>query len=234
MSPAPPPGQPIDVRHRADEDASMSGTVLLVGTRKGLWIGTSDEAREDWEFTGPHYDMEEVYSCMVDTRSDPPRLFAGASSSWLGPQVRWSDDLGETWQETPGRRHPVPRGHRRDASSGSGSSSPGVERRDGLGRHRARRRLALDRPRRDVRPRAAALGPPAPPGVGRGLRRPGLPHDPAAPAPTRTRSRSRSRPAASTRPTTAAPRGSRATRASGPSSCPRASSTPSSASACTR
>ncbi len=88
----------------------MSGTVLLVGTRKGLWIGTSDEAREDWKFTGPHHNMEEVYSCMVDTRSDPVRLFAGASSSWLGPQVKWSDDLGETWQETPGGAIKFPEG----------------------------------------------------------------------------------------------------------------------------
>jgi hypothetical protein len=77
-------------------------TVVMIGTRKGLWIGTSDDAREDWEFTGPHHDMEEVYSCLVDTRTSPPRLFAGASSSWLGPQVRWSDDLGATWAETPG------------------------------------------------------------------------------------------------------------------------------------
>jgi hypothetical protein len=77
-------------------------TVLMIGTRKGLWVGTSDDAREEWEFTGPHHDMEEVYSCLVDTRSSPPRLLAGASSSWLGPQVRRSDDLGATWQETPG------------------------------------------------------------------------------------------------------------------------------------
>ena len=81
-------------------------TVLMVGTRKGLWVGTSDDAREDWTFTGPHHDMEEVYSCLVDTRvtgpGGVPRIFAGASSMWLGPQVRWSDDLGETWQETPG------------------------------------------------------------------------------------------------------------------------------------
>ncbi len=76
-------------------------TVLLVGTRKGMWIGRSDEARVDWEFTGPHFDMEEVYSCMVDTRGERPRLLAGSSSSWLGPQVRRSDDLGATWQETP-------------------------------------------------------------------------------------------------------------------------------------
>lgn len=78
------------------------GTILMVGTRKGLWLGRSDEAREEWEFTGPHFDMEEVYSCMVDTRGERPRLLAGASSSWLGPQVRRSDDLGATWQETPG------------------------------------------------------------------------------------------------------------------------------------
>lgn len=81
-------------------------TVLLVGTRKGLWIGRSDDDRLEWEFTGPHQDMEEVYSCMVDGRvtgpGGVPRLLSGSSSSWLGPQVRWSDDLGATWHETPG------------------------------------------------------------------------------------------------------------------------------------
>ena len=85
-------------------------TVLLVGTRKGMWIGTSDEARKDWEFTGPHFDMEEVYSCLVDTRGDRPRLLAGASSSWLGPQVKRSDDLGASWQETPGGAVRFPEG----------------------------------------------------------------------------------------------------------------------------
>ena len=82
------------------------GTVLLIGTRKGQWIGRSDDRREEWTLTGPHHDMEEVYSGLVDTRGNGegknPRLFAGASSMWLGPQVRWSDDFGETWQETPG------------------------------------------------------------------------------------------------------------------------------------
>ena len=77
-------------------------TVLLVGTRKGLWIGTSDEKREEWRFTGPHFDMEEVYSCLVDKRDGRPRLLAGTSSMWLGPQVRRSEDLGASWQETAG------------------------------------------------------------------------------------------------------------------------------------
>jgi hypothetical protein len=35
----------------------MDHTVLLVGTRKGLWVGTSDQAREEWQFSGPHFDM---------------------------------------------------------------------------------------------------------------------------------------------------------------------------------
>lgn len=79
----------------------MTGTMTLVGTRKGLWIGTSDDERMSWSWSGPHFPMEEVYSVLIDRRGDRPRLFAGCSSSWFGPQVRRSDDLGETWQETP-------------------------------------------------------------------------------------------------------------------------------------
>ena len=76
-----------------------AGTVLLVGTRKGLWIARSDEARGEWTFDGPHFPMREVYSCMVDTRGHRPRLLAGVSMSWTGPQVFSSDDLGATWDE---------------------------------------------------------------------------------------------------------------------------------------
>src|SRR6476646_9466826 len=76
-------------------------TVALVGTRKGLWIGRSDERRETWEWDGPHFDMQEVYSCMVDTRGGRTRLLAGAASSWLGPQVAYSDNLGGSWEHGP-------------------------------------------------------------------------------------------------------------------------------------
>jgi photosystem II stability/assembly factor-like uncharacterized protein len=77
------------------------GTLLMVGTRKGLWIGRSDDARGEWSWTGPHFQMEDVYSTMIDRRGGEVRLFAGAASSWLGPQVWRSDDLGEKWDETP-------------------------------------------------------------------------------------------------------------------------------------
>jgi len=76
-------------------------TLLMIGTRKGLWLATSDDERQKWEVTGPLFPMEEVYSVHLDTRRSTPRLLAGCSSSWFGPQLRRSDDLGTTWQETP-------------------------------------------------------------------------------------------------------------------------------------
>jgi hypothetical protein len=92
---------PAVVRLANSRERVTMSTILMVGTRKGMWIGTADDQREEWEFTGPHFDMEEVYSCLIDKRGDRPRLLAGASSMWLGPQVRRSDDLGGSWQETP-------------------------------------------------------------------------------------------------------------------------------------
>ncbi|MGH3497242.1 MAG: WD40/YVTN/BNR-like repeat-containing protein [Nocardioidaceae bacterium] len=78
----------------------MSEAVLMVGTRKGLWIGRSDESREVWTWDEPRYLMQEVYSVAVDDRGASPRLFAGVTSMHIGPQVYWSDDLGRTWSET--------------------------------------------------------------------------------------------------------------------------------------
>ncbi len=78
-----------------------TGTMAMVGTRKGLWVGRSDERRETWTWDGPHFDMEEVYSCMVDTRAGRTRLYAGAASSWIGPQIGYSDDLGASWKVGP-------------------------------------------------------------------------------------------------------------------------------------
>jgi photosystem II stability/assembly factor-like uncharacterized protein len=72
-------------------------TRLLVGTRKGLWIGASDDARDEWSFTGPHHDMEEIYAAMIEPGTG--RILVGASSLWLGALVRASDDGGRTWTE---------------------------------------------------------------------------------------------------------------------------------------
>lgn len=78
----------------------MSEVVLLIGTRKGLWLARSDGDRASWRLDGPHFVMNAVYAAAIDTRGGNPRLLAGATSEHWGPNVFRSDDLGVSWQET--------------------------------------------------------------------------------------------------------------------------------------
>ena len=79
----------------------MSEAVLLIGTKKGLWVGRSDAERQKWTLEGPSFEMQGVYSVGIDTRGDRPRLFAGGTSEHWGPAVFHSDDLGRSWAEPP-------------------------------------------------------------------------------------------------------------------------------------
>jgi len=78
----------------------MTEVLLAVGTQKGLFLGRSSD-RATWEFTGPHFQMNAIYSVAIDRRGGRVRLLAGADSSHWGPSVWWSDDLGATWHEPP-------------------------------------------------------------------------------------------------------------------------------------
>jgi photosystem II stability/assembly factor-like uncharacterized protein len=80
----------------------MAETVLMVGTRKGLFLGRSDEDRSSWTWDAPQFPMQEIYSVALDVRPDSPRMLAGATSPHWGPQVFRSDDRGRTWSETNG------------------------------------------------------------------------------------------------------------------------------------
>ncbi|HET7173717.1 MAG TPA: exo-alpha-sialidase [Nocardioidaceae bacterium] len=74
--------------------------ILMIGTRKGLWLARSDESRDSWAVEGPEFLMNEVASCAIDTRGAMPRLLAGVVDFHFGPQVFRSDDLGKTWERT--------------------------------------------------------------------------------------------------------------------------------------
>lgn len=78
----------------------MSEALLLVGTRKGLWVGRSDQRRERWEWSEPEFVMDAVYATALDVQGGSPRLFVSGTSEHWGPGVYWSDDLGRTWTET--------------------------------------------------------------------------------------------------------------------------------------
>jgi photosystem II stability/assembly factor-like uncharacterized protein len=74
------------------------GTVrLLVGTRKGAFIFTSDEGRERWDITGPHFPGWEIYH-LKGSAADPNRLYASQSTGWFGQILQRSDDGGRSWQ----------------------------------------------------------------------------------------------------------------------------------------
>ncbi len=73
-------------------------TVVAIGTRKGLWLATSDD-RQHWQLSDPHFLAQEVPSVAVDTRGGRTRLLAGLRSEHWGPTVVHSDDLGATWVE---------------------------------------------------------------------------------------------------------------------------------------
>jgi photosystem II stability/assembly factor-like uncharacterized protein len=69
---------------------------LLVGTRKGAFILTSDERRAAWRIDGPHFAGWEIYH-LAGSPLDPDRLYASQSSAWFGQVVHRSDDGGASW-----------------------------------------------------------------------------------------------------------------------------------------
>ncbi len=74
----------------------MSGVRVLVGTRKGAFVLTSDGKREAWEISGPNFAGWEVYH-VKGSPADPDRLYASQSTSWFGQLIQRSDDGGATW-----------------------------------------------------------------------------------------------------------------------------------------
>src|SRR3954465_4870702 len=75
----------------------MSGVRVLVGTRKGAFVLTSDGKRKQWDVSGPHFAGWEIYH-MKGSPVDPNRIYASQSSSWFGQVVQRSSDGGKTWE----------------------------------------------------------------------------------------------------------------------------------------
>lgn len=76
----------------------MTTLRILVGTRKGAFILTSDAKREHWTVDGPHFAGWEIYH-MKGSPVDPDRIYASQTSSWFGQIIQRSDDGGKTWSQ---------------------------------------------------------------------------------------------------------------------------------------
>jgi photosystem II stability/assembly factor-like uncharacterized protein len=75
----------------------MSAIRLLVGTRKGAFVMTSDGKRQKWDISGPHFGGWELYH-LKGSPADPNRLYASQSSGWFGQVIQRSNDGGKTWE----------------------------------------------------------------------------------------------------------------------------------------
>jgi photosystem II stability/assembly factor-like uncharacterized protein len=75
----------------------MSGVRVLVGTRKGAFVLTSDGRREDWKVSGPHFAGWEIYH-LKGSPADPNRIYASQTSGWFGQVMQRSNDGGATWE----------------------------------------------------------------------------------------------------------------------------------------
>ena len=74
----------------------MSKVRVLVGTRKGAFVLTSDGKRERWDVSGPHFAGWEIYH-VKGSPADPNRIYASQTSGWFGQIIQRSDDGGKTW-----------------------------------------------------------------------------------------------------------------------------------------
>ena len=76
----------------------MSGVRVLVGTKKGAFILTSDGKREKWQVSGPHFAGWEIYH-VKGSPVDTNRIYASQTSGWFGQIIQRSDDGGKTWHQ---------------------------------------------------------------------------------------------------------------------------------------
>ncbi len=74
----------------------MSKVRLLVGTKKGAFILTADEKREQWDVNGPLFAGWEIFH-MKGSPLNPNRIYASQSTDWFGQIIQRSDDGGQTW-----------------------------------------------------------------------------------------------------------------------------------------
>lgn len=72
---------------------------LLIGTRKGAFILSSDEKRKDWTLSDPIFLGHIVYHLVADSRNSR-HLVMAAKTGHLGPTVYYSHDYGKTFVES--------------------------------------------------------------------------------------------------------------------------------------
>ena len=77
--------------------SSHKGSVVLVGTRKGLFVLLADTKRQKWRAEGPHFLGQIVNHAVLNPATGT--LLVAARAGHLGPTVFRSTDFGKNWKE---------------------------------------------------------------------------------------------------------------------------------------
>jgi photosystem II stability/assembly factor-like uncharacterized protein len=84
------------IRETPRRSETVPRIVVLVGTRKGVFLLESDAERRTFEMRGPFCEGWPVYHAIHDPATGA--IYAAAASEWHGAAVWRSPDLGETWE----------------------------------------------------------------------------------------------------------------------------------------
>lgn len=72
--------------------------LILIGTKKGVFIAQSDAARRSWELRGPFCETWPMQHVIGDPATGA--IYGAAGNEWFGPAVWKSTDLGESWSHS--------------------------------------------------------------------------------------------------------------------------------------
>ena len=78
---------------------TQSKVKVLVGTRKGGFIFTSDKDRKQWSMSDVLFKGWNMMHMVMDPRDG--RLHAALTHFVFGATTHYSDDMGETWKQSP-------------------------------------------------------------------------------------------------------------------------------------
>lgn len=72
--------------------------LVLLGTKKGAFLLSSDEGRRSWALRGPFCECWPINHTIADPAGGT--IYAGGGNEWFGPAVWKSEDLGESWSHS--------------------------------------------------------------------------------------------------------------------------------------
>ena len=72
--------------------------LILLGTKKGVFIATSDADRRSWSLRGPFCETWPMNHAVGDAASGT--IYGAGGNAWFGPAIWKSTDLGATWSHS--------------------------------------------------------------------------------------------------------------------------------------